>query len=232
MVPDILLYIGAGENEELRYALRTWVKYLKFNRLIVVGGPKPKWFYPDIYIENPVRYGKMRQCYDDLVKALKTPDLTDEIILMMDDIFLLAPCNSWKINYNRGTLKRQWERSLRNHGATSYNQIVKNTYLELIKTFPDPLSFEEHAPFRCDKKKLLAILEEYGPERMDNLLYRSIYGNRYCNSSAYKKDLKLTTMRMVVPKDALLFSTDSLSFRGNAGSYVKFNFPKKSRYER
>lgn len=231
---DILLYLAPSrQNEELRYAVRTWEKNLKFNKLYVVGGPIPNWFEPDIFQPNKMQYTKMRQCYDNLILALDDDRLSDDVILMMDDIFLLKPCGEWEINYNRGTLEEQLDRlDFAHHPSDAYLKMVDNTKQLLNKNFEHPLSFEEHLPFRCNRKKLLAILEEHGPDKMQFLLYRSIYGNLYNVPTDFKLDIKLKNMAAQVPRDAIGFSTNGLSFKGNGGSFVKYHFPTPSKYEK
>lgn len=111
-MPDIVLYFRGGENEELRYALRTWEQNLTFGKLVAVGGPCPNWFVPDIMVRNDMKLNKMEQCYDNLMKVLQIPELSDDILIMMDDIFVLKKIGQWKINYNRGTLQEHWDRSV------------------------------------------------------------------------------------------------------------------------
>ena len=230
---DLLLYVGPDrKNEELRYALRTWEKNLEFGKLYAVGGPIPSWFQPDIFQPNPMKYTKMRQCYDNLIIALQDDRLTEDIVLMMDDIFILKPCGEWRKNFNRGTLQDQLNRlDFANHPKDSYLQMVDKTNKLLLKQFNAPLSFEEHLPFYCNRKKLLKILKDYGPQEMQHLLYRSIYGNMYPSPSDFKLDIKLKEMSSQVPKDAIAISTNGLSFRGNAGSYMRLYFPQPSRFE-
>lgn len=231
---DILLYLAPSkQNEELRYALRTWEKNLKFRNLYVVGGPIPNWFKPDIYQPNPLKYTKMRQCYDNLIVALKDDRLTEDVLLMMDDIFLIQPCGEWEINYNRGTLQEQLNRlDYQHHTTDSYLEMVHKTNELLCQDYESPLSFEEHLPFKCNRKKLLSILDQYGPQKMQHLLYRSIYGNRFSTPTEFRLDVKLKELSSPVLPHYTAFSTNGLSFRGNGGSYVKYHFPTPSHYEK
>lgn len=230
--PDILLYIGPGENEELRYAIRTWEENLNFGKLYAVGGPKPKWFNPDIYVENPLQYSKMRQCYQNLKIALSDDRLTEDILLMMDDIFLLDDWGDWRINHNRGELEAQYEMLEQKFGGNSYTKMLKATDKELKKDFEHPLSFEEHAPFLCNREKLLAILDKYGAHAMDNLLYRSIYGNLYNIPTEYRRDVKLADYSDKILSTDTIVSTNETSFRGCAGTTIKEWFSDPSKYEK
>lgn len=222
---DLLVYLGGGENEELRYAIRSWERNLKFDKLCAVGGPLPQWFEPDIYIPNPCRYPKMQQCWDNLCLALKDRRLSQHIVLMMDDIYLLKPFGEWKLNHNRGTLDEQVARI----GTTGeYSRLVQKTNILLKKDFSAPLSFEEHAPFYCEKNRLHTVLSQYGSD----YLYRSIYGNIYQIPTEKRMDIKLQDVKDRVPLGATIFSSSDKAFKGNAGSYMKFHFPKKSRFEK
>lgn len=229
-MPDILLYIGGGKNEELRYAIRTWEENLNFGKLYVVGGPKPHWLNPDIYVENKLKYPKMMQCYDNLRIALNDDRLTEDVLLMMDDIFILRHWGDWTINHNRGDLLEQCEFLERTHKGT-YTEMLRATLKELQKKMPSPLSFEEHAPFLCNRQKLWSILSSYPPEAFESILYRSIYGNLYNIPTEYRKDVKLAGATDTIPSTAPIVSTNEISFRGNAGVALREWYPRPSSYE-
>lgn len=229
-MPDILVYIRSGDNEELRYAIRSWCQNLTFSKLCVVGGPGPSWLCPDMYIENPIRYAVMRQCYDNLIRALKSPALSNDLLILMDDVFVLRKFSKWQ-NFNRGTLEKQAQRVGGTSGSRAYAKLVQATHEELVRTISSPLSFEEHAPFSCKKDKLLSLLETYGGEKMSHLLFRSLYGNLCGCSSEYKKDVKVADDRGRIPADVPIVSTNESSFAGTVGSEVRLIFQNKSRYE-
>lgn len=231
---DLLLYVQGGENEELRYAVRSCCKNLTFRKLCVVGGPLPSWFKPDVFISNPKRFSTMRQCYFNLLLATENPRVGNDIVVMMDDIFILKPYGEWQKNYNRGTLSQQYQRSLRNHAnaTTDYNRLVNQTDEFLRQSYPEPLSFEEHAPFKCEKKKLHDLLEEIGPESSHKLLWRSLYGNKYQLPSEYKLDLKIAEMNELWAQNAPVLSTTERSFKGRVGVMLKDRFSQPSKYEK
>lgn len=232
---DILLYMRGGENEELRYALRTWEENLEFGKLYAVGGPKPEWFEPDIYVENPTKHQVMRQCYKNLEIALNDDRLSENVLLMMDDIFILDYIGEWTVNYNRGKLEDQHEMLIKNFGASAYSDMVRNTLRYLIKRQPEPLSFEEHAPFLCNRKKLWDILKEIGAHEMDHMLYRSIYGNQAIakgEKTEYKKDIKINNAIGKIPNQEPIISTNEVAFGGNAGTVLKEWYPNPSKFEK
>lgn len=234
MTPDILVYIRNGENEELRYALRSWCQNLNFNNLIVVSGSKPpKWLQPDILIKNRSQLGKVRQAYENVRLGLEDPRTAKNVIIMMDDVFVLKPIGDWKpnFNYNRGTLTQQWGVGSAKHGEDAYTCQVRMTYEALKRHFETPLSFEEHAPFWCEKDKMLKLFDIYG-DQLYKYLFRSLYGNIYQINTEYKPDFKALTCETKIPAEEPFASSNDTTFRlGNVGSMVKYQFPNKCRYE-
>ena len=233
-MPDILLYLGGQSDDELRYALRSWCKNLQFDKLCVVGGPLPRWLKPDVYIPNQKRFATMRQCYDNLLKATESREVGEDLIVLMDDVFVMKPSGSWPINFNRHTLAWQFAQSQQKQlgNTTEYNKLVLNTqkYLEKLG-YPDPLSFEEHAPFRCNKSKLRTTLLSYGAKNSTTLLWRSIYGNTQHLETEHKLDIKVTEKSAFWPKDALVLSTNENSFSGRVGVMLMDRFSAKCKYE-
>lgn len=230
---DIIVYIRAGQNEELRYAIRTWAKNLTFRKLCVVGGPKPVWLNPDIYIENRTHWSLMRQCYENLSLALSDDRLTPDVLILMDDVFVMHPVGTWAINYDRGSLQKQLQRAEeRGTIGNTYNELVRATYDELRKNYNNPRSFEEHAPFLCNRKKMLDLFAKYPDEaQRSHLLWRSLYGNHYDIQSIYRPDIKLATQADLVPMAADVVSTNDSSFKGRIRPILEDYFPQKSRYE-
>lgn len=235
MKPDILVYIRNGENEELRYALRSWCQHLRFNKLFVVSGNQPpKWLQPDVLIKNPNQLGKVKQAYANVQVGLSDPRLSRNVLIMMDDVFVLQPIGDWKpnFNYNRGPLTQQWGVGTAKHGEDAYTCQVRMTHEALKKHVGVPLSFEEHAPFWCEKDKMLKIFDIFG-DQLYKYLFRSLYGNIYNIQTEFKPDLKALQCSTKIPAGELFASSNDTTFRlGNVGSMVKAHFPYKCRYER
>lgn len=222
---DLLLYLGRSDGEELRYALRSWEKNLTFRKLFVAGGPLPTWFKPDAYIPSYPSRGKMYNCWSTLRLGLKSRRLTNDVVIMMDDIFLLEPVGEWTLNHNRGTIESQIKRM----GIESeYTRLLRKTDRLLKVRVEHPLSFEEHAPFYCNRKKLQTILNQYGSD----YLWRSLYGNVYHIPTELRYDVKLQKPTDDLPKNTFIVSSNEQSFKGNLGKYIRRQFPNKSRWEK
>lgn len=231
---DIVVYITCGENEELRYAIRTWCKNLNFNKLYVVGGPKPKWLEPDYYVERPLTQDKMRQSFYNVKTAMSDERLSEDVILLMDDVFVMRKVGDWNINYNRGTLQEHYDRMIARDGKTAYNCQIEKTkqYLSDVELFSAPLSFEEHAPFLCNRKKMLEVLEKVEQHDIERLLYRSIYGNINQVKTDFKLDVKVSLSSAKPPTSELVISTGGGAFYGATGNMIKDWFPFPSRFEK
>lgn len=229
---DILVYIRDGYNEELRYAIRSWCQNLNFDRLCVVSGERPPtWLHPDILIKNRTHLGKCRQVCENLRLALIDDRLSEQLLVCMDDTFVLQPIGEWRngFDYNRGALRSQWGVGTARYGENSYMCQVRSTYDALKRKTPEPLSFELHAPFRCEKTKLLRILMS---KNVEFQLWRSLYGNIYNLETKYLPDLKIATGKEDLPKGALFVSTNDSSFgNGKIGRAIRTLFPTRSHYE-
>ena len=226
---DIVLYAKDGENEEMRYAIRTWCENLTFRHLYAVGGPYPQWFKPDKVIHNPVHLSMMKQYHESLVKALSDDSLTDDVVIMMDDIFIIGRVGVWAKNYNRGTLVEQVQRS---NKETEYNRLVLHTDQYLKRHgISSPLSFEEHAPFVCNRRQLLKVLKDIEWD-CGKLLWRSIYGNLYGGETTFRSDIKYHNRNDRMTNVDKIISTNEQSWRGGIGATIQDWYPVRSKYEK
>lgn len=228
MTPDIILYVRNGENEELRYAIRSWCKNLHFGRLCASGGPFPTWFHPDITHINPTKFAVMQQCYDNLKIALSDNTLSDDVLIMMDDVFITKNLGRWAKNGIRGTLREQYDRM---KNKTAYADLLLQTARELESRNLPILSFEEHAPFLCNRHKLLKLFNQLGNDKASSLLWRSLYGNFFKIPYYQRKDIKMLERNTPMSKD-IIVSTNERSWAGVAGVVLQEWFSKPSKYER
>jgi len=75
-----------GENEELRYSLRSVVNSFPDSAVWVVGGI-PKWYSGNkISIEQNA--GKWANAVNNLNAITESPDIPEEFVLMNDDFFI------------------------------------------------------------------------------------------------------------------------------------------------
>lgn len=102
MIPTTLFIpLGCGsawDNQELRYALRSWEQYSTIDRVIICG-EKPDWYMGEhIPYRSRLNYSKPMEIMD---KAKLCP--AETFIFSNDDIFLLEPLADLP-NYAQGQI--------------------------------------------------------------------------------------------------------------------------------
>lgn len=218
-----------GENEELRYSIRSVVQNCKVDNIFLIGG-KPDW-YAGEYIPVNQKYSKYKNVFNNF-KTICDSNIPDNFILMNDDFFIIKPIKKI-ISYYNGTLQDKIDAYETVLGRSSYINRLKMTQDKLIQLgINNPLNYEIHVPMAMSKQKFDDIL------RMNhNLLYRSIYGNTYNDETKEMKDVKVYKSENFKPlsynyqEDCPFLSTESGSFLDLKYLYLLDAFPNKTVYE-
>ena len=95
---DIVYICRDGDNEELRYSIRSAVKNLPHDNLWVVGG-KPDW-YSGPYIEVPQDKAYYRNARTNIRTIIKSNKISNTFILMNDDFFIMNKVDSLPYMYS------------------------------------------------------------------------------------------------------------------------------------
>lgn len=220
-----------GENEELRYSIRSVVNNCNIDSLWVVGG-RPDWYIGN-YIEVTQKYSKYKNAFNNFKTICNTSDIPDEFVLMNDDFFITSPVNTITSYYN-GTLEEKINAYETILGRSSYINRLKATQDKLIQMgFDNPLNYEIHVPMLMSKKLFNNVLG-----MNHNLLYRSIYGNKFSNSPVEMVDVKVYGSDNFKPLSYdhkymkyPFLSTESGSFLELKNSFLSKHFSKKTIYE-
>jgi hypothetical protein len=228
---DLVYICRSGDNEELRYSIRSAVKNLKFDNLWVVGG-KPDW-----YVGNHLEVSQAGKKYPNVQRSVlqlsRNTEISDQFILMNDDFYIVEPVDKVE-NLHGGRLidKANLYDSLT--PSSRYTQKLFETYYRLKeKGFQDPLDYELHVPIIVNKTDLRHSIK-YG------LLWRSMYGNIFgISSRLMEEDVKVYVNSSLNPKSYDLedlrypyLSSDDSSFGHVYRKVLKKMFPKPSEYER
>ena len=221
-----------GENQELRYSLRTVVNSFPDSEIWVVGGI-PNWYKgKNISIEqNASKYNNAIENLKAIVKSTETPE---EFVLMNDDFFIVDKINSIK-HYHEGPLLDKIEKYRDLKMDPSYVQKLGQTYARLQRMgMEEPVSYETHTPMIMLKDRLKEVLQ-YCPTS----LWRSLYGNIHHVGGEQIKDVKVyyrdrfaKISNDYTNSDFPLISTDDESFLIIRDSLLKNKFNKKSKYEK
>lgn len=221
-----------GENQELRYSLRTVVNSFPDSDIWVVGGI-PNWYNgKNISIEqNASKYNNAIENLKAIVKSAETPD---EFVLMNDDFFIINKIDSIK-HYHEGPLLDKIEKYKDLKMDPSYVQKLGQTYARLQRMgVEEPVSYETHTPMIMLKDRLSEVLQ-YCPTS----LWRSLYGNIHHVGGEQIKDVKVyyrdrfaKISNDYTNSNFPLMSTDDESFLIIRDSLLKNKFNKKSKYEK
>ena len=158
----------SGENEELRYSIRSVVKNTVDPKIWVVGG-RPSW-YAGNYI--PVRQGstKYQNVINNLNAIINSSDIPDDFTLMNDDFYIVKPIESIE-PYHGGLFQNKIDLFTKNVSESYYTRILKNTKDKLSELGIDsPLDYAIHVPLNLNKTKLSTVIEP-------GYSFRTLYGN-------------------------------------------------------
>jgi len=181
---DFVYVCREGDNEELRYSVRSVLSSFPEARIWVVGG-KPSWYIGN-YIKVDQASSSHKNQLNNFKAACDSQDIDDNFILMNDDFFIVNKIDS--IEYFYGNLiqdKIDLYHDL--VGDNSYVRRLMQTNSRLIKYGIDqPLDYEMHVPFPVNKSKFKTVLEKDG-----RFNWRSIYGNLFSVGGTKIEDVKV-----------------------------------------
>lgn len=179
---DFVYICRPGDNEELRYSIRSVLSSFPDANIWVVGG-KPDW-YGGNYVEVDQTQDKQENARWNMRYITYTSQINEHFILMNDDFFIMKKIDFIDTHCD-GYLIDLIEEKVRNRASMGYVRQLNQTYKELLANgFEDPKNFELHVPMPMEKSKLNEILDEY-------TLWRSGYGNTYEEFAFQMDDVKI-----------------------------------------
>ena len=224
--------LRAGDNEELRFALRSWQTNLILSsplELLVVGD-KPDWLEPDHFMPGN-RYKSMPLAVFDNVLIGASAALRlghREVIYMNDDFFCLDPtgavlpvkrdCTLAEHVKMFGASEHWWPASLR----------LTASWLD-EEGFPHPDSFEVHRPLLASPGAMCEALDRWVWNDNTVPQWRTVYGTLAKVDAYPARDAKLSTSQRGIGTPWI--STSDQSWRRFGGAISK-RFRKPSRWER
>lgn len=219
---DLVYICRDGDNEELRYSIRSAVANIPHDNIWVFGG-KPDW-----YIGNHVRLKQNGFKYDNaranLAAIARHYDVSKDFVLMNDDFYAIRPVETVE-PMHRGLMQKHLDMIQVNLG---YKELVQETFDTLIRIgVEQPLSYELHVPMVMNKDRLAKIIRMPG-------LWRSLYGNIYGIGGEEYLDVKVHN---TIDIDSLMknplpyISSHENTFQGILDGYFNTAFPSPSKYE-
>jgi hypothetical protein len=180
---DLVYICRSGENEELRYSIRSAVANLPHKNIWVVGG-KPDW-YTGNYIKLDQKKSKYVNAKNSLKAICEEKRISDSFILMNDDFYIINKVDYVPYMYS-GTLDDRIEKREEIFSGNTYTTLLKETLASLSRKKQEGLilDYELHVPMIMEKKKLSRILGFLG-------LWRSVYGNTFDVGGVQVRDVKV-----------------------------------------
>jgi hypothetical protein len=227
---DYVYICRKGENEELKYSIRSVVKNTNYSNIWVVGH-KPSW-----YVGNFVEVLDVKTKFSNIINCTKAITdvgaISDDFVLMNDDFFFLKYRNSMPV-FHGGLLKDKIDK-YSVLGARKYAELLRKTYKDLIRQgIKDPLDYDLHLPMPMNKQLLAKSIDKAYFPRSGYGNLNNIGGQLITDVKAYKPKSILSSRSFDFTKeDAEFISTEDGSFNLVYESILKEMFTERSRFEK
>jgi hypothetical protein len=226
---DYVYICRAGDNEELRYSIRSVVAHTSCKNVWLIGH-KPDW-YRGNFVSVPNTSTKFNNIINCTKAITDIGAISDDFVLMNDDFFFLNDVGVPPV-YHGGLLKDKIDRYI-DAGSRHYVTLLSKTYGSLQRQgIKDPLDYDIHLPMPMNKDKLKrSIKKAYFP--------RSAYGNINNIGGTLTKDVKVYGSKNPLSKlsydllaeDKYFISTEDESFEDVYNKILKNKFSNPSKYE-
>lgn len=178
---DYVYTCRPGDNEELRYSIRSVVENMPEGNIWVVGG-KPDW-YAGNFIDVPQTGSKYQNVRRSLETICDSSKISKDFVLMNDDFFIINKIDSVE-TFHGGLLIDKLHAYQDLNPKSAYTMMLEETYLRLCEIgIEDPLDYELHVPMIMNRRALRRALK-------DAVLWRSAYGNKYSVGGELMNDVK------------------------------------------
>lgn len=224
-----LVYIcRPGQNEELRFSLRSAAANLPVESVTIVGDA-PRWVTGVRRIPGNRYSTKAKNVLDNVRIAVSAPGVPDDVVLMNDDFFVLNPTAQIPVLY-RGSLRAHLERVA---SAWSWWAVSLQNTLSFLQQqgVDDPISYELHVPFPVNREGMrdaLARLDDYCADNPPQ--WRTVYGNLARIGGASHTDAKWS-LPVAGELEGQFLSTDDGAFYLGTMRQLRARFPDPSPFE-
>ncbi|MGK2381691.1 hypothetical protein [Gordonia tangerina] len=229
-VMDVICPVRPGDdNDELRFALRTWEQHLPHARIWIVGD-KPSWVTNVEFIPGNTGPTGHANVYRNILAACEHPDISPTAVVLNDDIYVTEPVDT-PPTWFRSTLREHLELPRVKKAKGQWWPTSLETTLICLQAhgIADPISYELHTPFVIDTQKMADTLRLFQHVTPDNPpQWRSLYGSMHSIGGTRHHDGK-----MYGPGDihTPYHSTEDRSWHHFAARFAH-DYPTPSRYER
>jgi hypothetical protein len=227
---DFVYICRDGDNEELRYSIRSVLHSFPDAKVWVVGG-KPNW-YSGYHIPIEQNHNKYTNALNNLHAICNSDKISNNFILMNDDFFIIKKIDNIDYFYS-GLLLDKINKYVKITGSSLYIKKLILTNNRLIENgINKALDYELHTPMLMEKDKLLTIIKKY-----PSCLWRSMYGNMFEVGGSQMEDVKIYVNRRhllrsnEITERSVYLSTEDAAFKGVFDKVLNNLFQNKSIYE-
>lgn len=223
---DIVYVVREGEdNEALRYSLRSLANFPHGS--VFISGYTPSW------VQGVISLNRKQGVHTDLentnlnlIGALKQPDLSEDFILMMDDVFFMYPTEEVPICYN-GTLDHRIETYKTDNRFNQAYSLMKTRDWLKAQGCDDLMNYEMHFPCLFNKHDLFSMYENaINDIPLIAIRPRTMYYNLYKLNGQEVDDAKESRN-----KKAQFISVGRDFSTSETGRYIRSIFTDRSPYE-
>ena len=218
---------AADNGDELRYSLRS-LRNIDHDNVWIVGQNYP-WTKNVRFLESTQAKSSWTNVHNSLKKVCLEQDLSDDFIFFNDDFYVMQKFEEMPTLHGGPfeDLKNRYSLGEKHY----YARIVRNTFAYLKD---DAKNYDLHVPMALNKNLLPGVIED-----ATDMLFRSIYGNRYSVGGEYYKDTKVRSKKHTAPartpeeimKSPFVSTSNASFWKSFAGDYIRESFPNKSDYE-
>lgn len=237
--PDVVYpFKDTGGTDELRYSLRSLAVNATgtFGKVWIVGD-LPDWVTGVNRIEHCDVLDKVRDFRARVAAAANHPGVSAQFVLMNDDIYLTRKIRRFEA-YHSGPSSEHYARMVARGANPAWLACFKTTTDWMRERgHGDVLTRQGHRPLLWDKAKLAAVLAEYPPSQLLDVV--GLYDEAGAGGvGVLAPNMKVASTKQYHKKIAALdvcpwLSSSDDSFReGLIGGHIRALFPKPSRFER
>lgn len=195
-----------------------------------IAGHKPSWVVGVEYLPTTQKLSRYENSRRNLLAACEASDVSEEFVLMHDDLFILLPTVTIPVRH-RGTV----DEVLGSARLASVYQRGLVACAVLLRSWgvADPLDYELHIPIVLSKERMLEAIQrtpEGGP--LVAAAVKTLYGNLWEIGGERMDDVKIRSGRDGIPEGARFVSSMGTSFKsGQLGRDLRERFPEPGPYE-
>jgi hypothetical protein len=214
-LPDVIYVVKPGErNHALRYSLRSLANLP--HRRVIIGGSCPTWVRNVTHVPVPrLSRSKFDSIEANLKTALRAVDVSEQCVYFNDDFYVMTPLERMPILHGGPAVDY--------HPTEQMGRRLRKTLMALDGVHP--LTYDgTHVPLPIVRDDVLQALE-LSP---GGILWRTWYGNEYAIGGERTRNVKIHSMKNVLPYGPFL-SSSPMSLLA-LKEYLEDTLPKRSPY--